>query len=78
MVLQQSLLRTTEFSTIVYDNPEKTSHEQIHVKPAQRLEFYYELLTVIILAPAAVFIVAIYWMKKKPKLSETKYGTVKI
>lgn len=70
--------RTTEFSTIVYDNPEKISHEQIHVKPAQRLELYYELLTVIILAPAAVFILAIYWMKKKPKSSEQKYGSVKI
>jgi hypothetical protein len=70
--------RTTEFSTVVYDNPDKISHEQIHVKPAQRLEFYYELLTVIILAPAVVFILAIYWMKKKPKSSEPKYGSVKI
>jgi len=70
--------RTTEFSTIVYDNPEKTTHEQIHTKPAQRLEFYYELLLVIILAPAALFIVAIFWMKRKPKNSESKYGSVNI
>jgi plastocyanin len=70
--------RTTEFSTIVYDNPDKITHEQIHVKPAQRLEFYYELFLVIILAPAALFIVAIFWMKKKPKSSKTKYGSVNI
>ena len=70
--------RTTEFSTIVYDNPEKTTHEQIHTKPAQRLEFYYELLLAIILAPAALFIVAIFWMKRKPKNSEPKYGSVNI
>lgn len=60
-------VRTTEFSTIVYDNSEKITHEQMQVKPAQRLEFYYELLTAIILAPAAIFAVALFWMKKKSK-----------
>jgi len=76
--LSTKAARTTEFSTIVYDNPEKTTHDQIHVKPAQRLEFYYELLIVIILGPAAIFIVAIFWMKKKPNNSKTKPGAVKI
>lgn len=60
-------VRTTEFSTIVYDNPEKITHEQMQIKPAQRLEFYYELLTAIILAPAAIFVTALFWMKKKSK-----------
>ena len=64
-------VRTTEFSTIVYDNPDKTTHEKIHVKSAQRLEFYYELISAIILAPATMFVVVLIWMKKKPKSSDT-------
>ena len=59
--------RTTEFSLIVYENQEKTSHEQIHIKPAQRLEFYYELILIIILVPGVLFITAFIWLKKKPK-----------
>ena len=68
--------RTTEFSTIVYDNPEKIDHEQMQVKPAQRLEFYYELLIVIILTPAAIFIVALFLMKKKPENTSTSSSPI--
>ncbi|MFB5627731.1 MAG: hypothetical protein ACE5R5_05995, partial [Nitrosarchaeum sp.] len=71
-------VRTVEFSTIVYDNTEKMTHEQMQVKPAQRSELYYQLFIVIILAPAVVFVMAIFWMKKKPKNSDQKYGSVKI
>lgn len=56
--------RTTEFSTIVYDNPEKLTHEQMQVKPAQRFEIYYGLMLGIILVPAVLFVVALLWMKK--------------
>ena len=70
--------RSVDFTTVVYDNPEKTSHESYHVKPAQRLEFYYELMMVIILIPAAMFIGVIFWLKKKPKVEQGKTGAVKI
>ena len=66
-VTTNKAVRTAEFSTIVYDNPEKIAHEQMQVKPAQRLEFYYELMVVIILVPATLFVAALFWMKKKSK-----------
>ncbi|PIN84029.1 MAG: hypothetical protein COV65_02000 [Nitrosopumilales archaeon CG11_big_fil_rev_8_21_14_0_20_33_24] len=66
-VITSKAARTTEFSTIVYDNPEKMTHEQMQIKPAQRLEFYYELFIIIILVPAVLFIGALFWMKKSKK-----------
>jgi len=56
--------RTTEFSTIVYENQEKMTHEQIQIKPAQRLDLYYGLYPVLILVPGVLFIIALFWMKK--------------
>jgi len=41
----------------------------MQVKPAQRLEFYYELMVAIILIPAVLFIVALFWMKKSKNTS---------
>ena len=70
--------RAVDFTTVVYDNSEKTSHEAYHTKPAQRLQFYYELMTIIILIPAVLFIGAIFWLKKKPKLSDSKAGAVNV
>lgn len=68
--------RTVEFSTIVYTNPEKISHEDFHIKPAQRLEFYYELAIVIILIPAGIFVGIIIWMKKSPNVQESKSSPI--
>jgi len=68
-VITTKAARTAEFSTIVYNNPEKIAHEQMQVKPAQRLEFYYELMIVIILIPAVLFISALFWMKKSKNTS---------
>ncbi len=70
--------RSVDFTGVVYDNPEKISHEAYQMKPAQRLEFYYELAVAIILIPAGMFVAAIIWMKRKPKISEGKSGAVKI
>ena len=70
--------RSVDFTTAVYDNPEKTTHETYHIKPAQRLEFYYEMMLIIILVPAALFAVALIWLKKKPDLPQSKPGAVKI
>ena len=68
--------RTVDFTTVVYDNPEKTAHEAIHFKPAQRLEFYYELAIGIILIPAAMFIGIIIWLKRTPKIHEGKSSPI--
>ena len=59
------------------DLKEKTTPVEYQIKPAQRLEFYYELAIVLILIPAGMFIGIIVWMKKsKPKYSATKSSTI--
>ena len=70
--------RSVDFTTVVYENTEKISHEEYHVKPAQRLELYYELAILIIVVPAALFIFAILYMKRKPKVAHETQGAVKI
>jgi plastocyanin len=59
--------RTVEFSTIVHDNPDKTTHQSIKVESAQRIGLYYELMVVIIVIPAIMFVGLILWIKRKPK-----------
>ena len=70
--------RSVDFTTAVYDNPERTSHETYHIKPAQRLTTYYELMLLIILIPGILFIGAMLWLKKKPNIPQEKPGAVKI
>lgn len=70
--------RAVDFTTVVYDNSEKTSHEIYHVKPAQRLESYYELMTLIILIPAILFLGILFWLKKKPELPQSKAGAINL
>ena len=76
--VQNSEQRSVDFTAVVYDNPEKTTHEVYHTKPAQRLTLYYELMLFIILIPAVMFIGALLWLKKKPSVNEGKPGAVKI
>jgi len=76
--IQNTELRSVDFTTAVYDNPEKTSHETYHAKPAQRLSTYYELMLLIILVPGIMFLIALFWLKKKPKIKDEKQGAVKI
>ena len=68
--------RSVDFTGAVYDNPEKTTHEAYHTKPAQRLSFYYELAMAIILIPAAMFVGIIIWLKRSPKIRERKSSAV--
>jgi len=68
--------RTVDFTAAVYANPDKTTHEVFHIKPAQRLEFYYELMILFIVVPAALFIGALLWLKKKPDVPQTKSGAI--
>lgn len=70
--------RSVDFTAAVYDNPEKTSHDTYHVKPAQRLTTYYELMLFIVLIPGVMFVVALWYMKKSPKAHDSKPGAVKI
>ena len=70
--------RSVDFTSAVYDNPEKTTHETYHTKPAQRLTTYYELMIFIVLVPAVMFVVALLWLKRKPKIPDETSGAVKI
>jgi plastocyanin len=70
--------RSVDFTTVVYDNLEKTDHDIYYTQPAQRLEIYYELMIVIILVPAVMFVIALLWIKRKPDISQSKPGAVKI
>ena len=76
--VENKVQRSVDFTGVVYDNPEKTTHEAYHIKPAQRLEFYYEMAIAIILIPAVALVGLIIWMKRKPKIPEGKTGAVKI
>ncbi|MGB0856171.1 MAG: cupredoxin domain-containing protein [Nitrosopumilus sp.] len=76
--IENKAQRSVDFTTAVYDNPEKTDHEAYHSKPAQRLEVYYELMILIILVPAVLFIGALFWLKRKPDIPQSKPGAVKI
>lgn len=67
--IQNSEQRSVDFTAVVYDNAEKSSHEDYHTKPAQRLTLYYELMVFFILVPAVMFIIALLWLKQKPKTS---------
>ena len=68
--------RSVDFTGVVYDNPEKTSHESYHIQPAKRLELYYEMTIAIIMIPAVMFIGLIIWMKRTPKIPEEKSTAV--
>ena len=76
--IQSKEQRSVDFTTAVYDNPEKLSHENYHTKPAQRLTIYYELMLFIILVPGIMFVIALLWLKRKPKIRDETSGAVKI
>lgn len=77
-VMENKEQRSVDFTTTVYDNPEKTDHHMSFTQPAQRLETYYELMLLIIFIPAVLFIIALLWLKKKPNIPENNSGAVKI
>ena len=77
-VVESKAQRAVDFTGVVYDNPEKTSHEEYHIKPAQRMTTYYELMIFIILVPAVMFIAVLWMIKKKPEPTQSAPGAVKI
>ena len=70
--------RSVDFTAAVYGNPEKTSHDTYHVKPAQRMTTYYELMIFMILIPGVMFGIILWYMKKGAKIPDSKPGAVKI
>jgi len=76
--VENKVQRSVDFTTTVYDNPEKAGHEVSYSQPAQRLEIYYELMIFIITIPAVLFIGALLWLKRKPNIPQNKPGAVKI
>ncbi len=62
--------RLADFSTIIYENAEKTFSTEEIVQPKQTLQFYYEIAVAMIVIPAVMLAVAIRYMWR-PKKSET-------
>ena len=59
--------RLSDFSTIVYENTEKTHTTEKIVQPRQTVQFYYELAVLLIIVPAVMLLVIVLYMKtKKP------------
>jgi len=56
-------LRTITFTTMVYENPDIISTDEIVVQPARRLELQYEILVAIIVIPLGLAVAAILYMK---------------
>ena len=68
-------LRTVSFTTMVYENPEKTIHHEATIQPAKRIELQYEFIVAIILVPGALTVFVIFYMmygKGKSKKDSTK------
>ncbi len=62
---EESVGRIADFSTIVYENPEKTQTTEKIVQPKETFQFYYEVAVVIIAAPAILLLAVILIMKRK-------------
>ncbi len=55
-------LRSIMFTTIVYENPDKLTTDEIVIQPAKRLELQYEILVAIIVVPSGLAVVAVVMM----------------
>ena len=70
-----------DFSTIIYDNTEKTFAVQETVQPKQTFQIYYELTVALILGPTLLPLFIILYMKRKnsknhPYIPERKASPV--
>ncbi len=69
---EESVGRMGDFSTIVYENPEKTLTTEKIVQPKETVQFYYEIAVLIIIVPAIMLGVIILLMRqKKPILNSS-------
>jgi len=58
-------LRSVQFSTIVYENPEEITSIPKIVQPKQTFQLYYEIAATIIIAPAILFVFCINYDEKR-------------
>ena len=66
--------RTVTFTTMVYENPDVISTDEIVVQPAKRLELQYGILVAIIVLPGGLAVAAVLYMvygKGKPAKKST-------
>jgi len=63
-------LRSVQFGTIVYENPEEITSIPKIVQPKQTFQLYYEIAATIIIAPAILFVFVLIMMKRGKPLSK--------
>lgn len=75
--IEDPSLRTVSFTTMVYDNPEKTEHHEVVIQPARRVELQYEILIAIIVIPGGLAAFAVLYMMygKGKRRSRSKDST---
>ena len=66
--------RLVDFSTIVYENTEKTFATEKIVQPRQTLQFYYEIAVAIIAVPAIMLFFVVMYMRKPKHSTSVNYG----
>ncbi|MCH7940410.1 MAG: hypothetical protein IH842_00320 [Thaumarchaeota archaeon] len=68
-------LRSLQFSTIVYENPDHTMEMPKITQPKQTAQLYYEIAAAIIIVPAILFVFAIIMIKTGKPLSRYRKST---
>jgi len=63
-------LRSIQFSTIVYENPEEITSVQKIVQPKQTFQLYYEVGASLVIVPVIMFVFVLFLMKRKTPLSK--------
>ncbi|MCV0398678.1 MAG: hypothetical protein K5785_01640 [Nitrosarchaeum sp.] len=66
--------RLADFSTIVYENTEKTFTTQEIIQPKQTFQFYYEIAVAIIAVPAIMLLAIVIYMKNKGSKTPINQG----
>jgi len=68
-------LRSLQFSTIVYENPDHTMEMPKITQPKQTVQLYYEIAAAIIIIPAILFVFVIIMIKTGKPLSRYRKST---
>jgi len=68
-------LRSLQFSTIVYENPDHTIVMPKITQPKQTVQLYYEIAAAIIIVPAILFVFVIIMIKTGKPLSQYRKST---
>ena len=68
-------LRSLQFSTIVYENPDHTMVMPEITQPKQTVQLYYEIAAAIIIVPAILFVFVIIMIKTGKPLSQYRKST---